>query len=455
MAGSRSDGNLLQTGRSRARPLLRFRRNCLPSPTAWVKANHLANFIWSICNLLRGPYKRNEYRKVILPLTVLRRFDCLLAPTKERVLARSMPKIKAKPESVVRSLLEKITGRPFYNLSKLDLPKLLDDPNQLAPNLNSYINGFSKNVREIMERFAFDQQIARWPRRTCSMKSSRSFARIDLSLERVDNMQMGYVFEELIRIGAEQSNEEAGRALHAARGDQADGQPAALAGKGPAPQPRGQNHLRPGLRHRRHALGRRKLHPRPQRRRQPAALRPGLERRGLGRLQVRHAHQGRGRRQHHPRRHLHPGRLRPRRRRQEDAPSTTCWPIRPSAWSGSSSSVTSSTSATPSDTACRASTTARCSSSSTCSRRCGAQGRRQPHRHRLQRLAALHRRRRQRREQHPPVDHRKRLAGGRGRPARPALLQHRHLHLHLGAHQPQGTPERKGKVQLIDARSSS
>jgi type I restriction enzyme M protein len=95
----------------------------------------LASFIWSICNLLRGPYKRNEYRKVILPLTVLRRFDCLLAPTKARVLAEH-PKMKAKPETVVRSLLEKVTGRPFYNLSKLDLPKLLDDPNQLAPNLD-------------------------------------------------------------------------------------------------------------------------------------------------------------------------------------------------------------------------------------------------------------------------------------------------------------------------------
>ena len=109
----------------------------------------LAGFIWSICNLLRGPYKRNEYRKVILPLTVLRRFDSLLAPTKVQVLAEH-PKIKTKPETVVRSLLEKITGRPFYNLSKLDLRKLLDDPNQLAPNLNAYINGFSKNVREIM-----------------------------------------------------------------------------------------------------------------------------------------------------------------------------------------------------------------------------------------------------------------------------------------------------------------
>ncbi len=171
--------------------------------------SQLANFIWSICNLLRGPYKRNEYRKVILPLTVLRRFDCLLEPTKPRVLAEH-PKIKARPETVVRSLLEKITGRPFYNLSKLDLPKLLNDPNQLAPNLNAYINGYSKNVREIMERFAFDQQIVRMAEKNLLYEVVKKFAAVDLSPELVDNVQMGYVFEELIRIGAEQSNEEAG-----------------------------------------------------------------------------------------------------------------------------------------------------------------------------------------------------------------------------------------------------
>ena len=171
--------------------------------------SQLANFIWSICNLLRGPYKRNEYRKVILPLTVLRRFDCLLAPTKAQVLARHS-KIKAKPETVVRSLLENVTGRPFYNLSKLDFPRLLDDPNQLAPNLNAYINGYSKNVREVMENFAFDQQITRMAEKNLLYEVVKKFAAVDLSPERVDNVQMGYVFEELIRIGAEQSNEEAG-----------------------------------------------------------------------------------------------------------------------------------------------------------------------------------------------------------------------------------------------------
>jgi type I restriction enzyme M protein len=171
--------------------------------------SQLANFIWSICNLLRGPYKRNEYRKVILPLTVLRRFDCLLEPTKAAVLAE-YPSIKNKPETVLRSLLQKITKRPFYNLSKLDFKKLLDDPNQLAPNLNSYINKFSPNVRAIIERFGFDEHIARMAEKNLLYEVIKAFAKIDLSSSQIDNVQMGYVFEELIRVGAEQANEEAG-----------------------------------------------------------------------------------------------------------------------------------------------------------------------------------------------------------------------------------------------------
>ena len=173
--------------------------------------NHsqIASFIWGICNLLRGPYKRNEYRKVILPLTVLRRFDCLLEPTKEQVLD-AYPGIQNKPETVVRRLLEKITGRPFYNLSKLDFPRLLNDPDQLAQNLVSYINGFSSNVREIIERFKFEEQVHRMQEKNLLYEVAKGFSNVDLSPRRVDNVQMGYVFEELIRIGAEQANEEAG-----------------------------------------------------------------------------------------------------------------------------------------------------------------------------------------------------------------------------------------------------
>jgi type I restriction enzyme M protein len=171
--------------------------------------SQLANFIWSICNLLRGPYKRNEYRQVILPLTVLRRFDCLLECTKAKVLTEHA-RLADKPETIIRHRLQQVTGRQFYNLSKLDMPKLLDDPDQLAPNLNSYINSFSPNVRSIMERFAFDVQITRMAEKNLLYQVIKSFAAIDLSPDKVDNLQMGYVFEELIRIGAEQSNEEAG-----------------------------------------------------------------------------------------------------------------------------------------------------------------------------------------------------------------------------------------------------
>ena len=171
----------------------------------------LVGFIWSICNLLRGPYKRNEYRKVILPLTVLRRFDCLLAPTKAEVL-KQYQTLEGKPENIVRSLLQKVTGHQFYNTSKLDFPRLLDDPNQLAQNLAGYIAAFSPNVRAIMEKFAIDEQIARMDGKNLLFAVIKAFCdeRLDLSPDKVDNLQMGYVFEELIRIGAEQANEEAG-----------------------------------------------------------------------------------------------------------------------------------------------------------------------------------------------------------------------------------------------------
>ena len=169
----------------------------------------MARFIWGICNLLRGPYKRNEYRKVILPLTVLRRFDCVLAPTKQQVLAAAAEH-RAKTGSLRNKLLEAAAGRSFYNISELDFARLLDDPNQLAPNLHAYIRGFSDNVREIIDRFGFGEHIGRMAEKDLLFQVVQRFASLDLSPERVDNMQMGYVFEELIRIGAEQANEEAG-----------------------------------------------------------------------------------------------------------------------------------------------------------------------------------------------------------------------------------------------------
>jgi type I restriction enzyme M protein len=171
----------------------------------------MANFIWSICNLLRGPYKRNEYRKVILPLTVLRRFDCILEPTKAKVLAE-YDKLKGKSENIVYAKLKNITGVSFYNLSKLNFKKLLDDPNHIAQHLNSYINAFSPNVRQIFERFDFGVQINKMNEKNLLYEIIKKFASDDVNLSpsKIDNMQMGYVFEELIRIGAEQANEEAG-----------------------------------------------------------------------------------------------------------------------------------------------------------------------------------------------------------------------------------------------------
>src|SRR5574343_69228 len=180
----------------------------------------LANDIWSICNLLRGPYKRNEYRKVILPLTVLRRFDCLLAPTKAQAL-ETFNQYKGKPESILRSVMQSVTGYPFYNLSKRELApsqkgrnSLLDDPSNLAPNLNSYINGYSPNIRAIFDHFKFGEQISKMAEKNLLFQVIQKFATFDLSFSGLPTdqaaMQMGYVFEELIRIGAEQSNEEAG-----------------------------------------------------------------------------------------------------------------------------------------------------------------------------------------------------------------------------------------------------
>jgi len=173
--------------------------------------SNMANFIWSICNLLRGPYKRNEYRKVILPLTVLRRFDCILAPTKQAVLDE-YHKIKDKSENIIEAKLTALTGVPFFNLSKFSFANITHDPNQIAPNLTNYINGFSKNVRTIFQRFDFGVQVSKMNEKNLLFEVVKKFASddLDLSPEKFDNIQMGYIFEELIRIGSEQSNEEAG-----------------------------------------------------------------------------------------------------------------------------------------------------------------------------------------------------------------------------------------------------
>lgn len=167
------------------------------------------SFIWSVADLLRGDYKQSEYGKVILPLVVLRRLDCVLAPTKEAVLAEH-GKHQGRVENV-DPILERITGhKGLFNTSKFDLPKLLDDPNHVADNLRAYIAGFSAVPREVVHRFGFDVHIDRLDRSKLLYLVVSKFCDIDLHPDRVSNVEMGYVYEELIRRFSEQSNETAG-----------------------------------------------------------------------------------------------------------------------------------------------------------------------------------------------------------------------------------------------------
>ena len=168
----------------------------------------LSSFIWSVADLLRGDYKQSEYGKVILPFTVLRRLDCVLEKTKAAVLAEQAEKMKlvANPEPF---LLRK-AGQSFYNISPLDMVKLMGDSDHIRENLYSYIQEFSLPVRDIFERFDFYAQIDRLHKCGLLYQVAERFAQIDLHPEAVDNTQMGLVFEELIRKFAEISNETAG-----------------------------------------------------------------------------------------------------------------------------------------------------------------------------------------------------------------------------------------------------
>ena len=168
----------------------------------------LSAFIWSVADLLRGDYKQSDYGKVILPFTVLRRLDCVLEATKPAALKELEAKTKlgVNPEP----FLLKKTGLKFFNQSPLDLPKLLGDPDHIAHNLFTYVQGFSADVRDIFDHFEFQAQVDRLAKAGLLYQVAEKFAQIDLHPEAVSNMQMGLVFEELIRKFAEISNETAG-----------------------------------------------------------------------------------------------------------------------------------------------------------------------------------------------------------------------------------------------------
>lgn len=167
-----------------------------------------ANFIWSIADLLRDSFKRGKYQDVILPLTVLRRIDCVLAPTKPAVL-ETYEKLRGKLENLDPPL-RRASGYAFYNSSRYDFERLLDDPPNLGANLRNYINGFSENMRDVLDKFNFDNTIRLLEEADLLFLVMERFKNVDLHPDRIDNVTMGYIFEELVRRFNEALNENPG-----------------------------------------------------------------------------------------------------------------------------------------------------------------------------------------------------------------------------------------------------
>ena len=174
--------------------------------------NHsqIVSFIWGVADLIRDTFKRSKYQDVILPLTVLRRLDCVLAPTKRKVLA-----VQARYTGKIENLdpqLRRASGFAFYNTSRYDFEKLLADAPHIAQNLRNYIAGFSPNMREVLEKFDFDNTIAKLDEAGLLFQVMQRFAdpKVNLHPEAVDNATMGTIFEELIRKFNEALNENPG-----------------------------------------------------------------------------------------------------------------------------------------------------------------------------------------------------------------------------------------------------
>jgi type I restriction enzyme M protein len=170
--------------------------------------NDKVNFIWSVADLLRGDFKRSEYAKIILPLVVIRRLDCVLADSKANVVERAT-QLAGRVDNPDQAL-QAVAGREFYNTSPLDFATLTADPANVATHLREYIGGFSPGAFDVIEKFRFDAQITRLDEADLLYQVVARFADIDLHTDAVDNTEMGYVYEELIRRFSEQSNETAG-----------------------------------------------------------------------------------------------------------------------------------------------------------------------------------------------------------------------------------------------------
>lgn len=161
------------------------------------------SFIWSIANKLRGPYQSDKYKDVIIPMVIIRRFECALSGTKSAVVEqyKKMPAYPAKA-------MYKISGYQFYNTSEFTLAELLNDADHIAANFKSYINGFSANIQDIIRNLEFDKQIDKMDKHNRLLSVVKAFSELDLDPATVDNMKVGYIFEELIRKFSE--NAEAG-----------------------------------------------------------------------------------------------------------------------------------------------------------------------------------------------------------------------------------------------------
>lgn len=177
--------------------------------------DQLKGHIWEIANRLRGPYRPPQYRLVMLPMVVLRRLDCVLEPTKDAVLQQYHKlSVQEMPESAIERMLSKAADpartQPLYNTSPFTFAKLLGDAENIAPNLVAYINGFSTTARTIFERFKFSDQIEKLDASNRLYTIVKAMAEVDLHPNRIDNLQMGYLFEHLVMRFNEQANEEAG-----------------------------------------------------------------------------------------------------------------------------------------------------------------------------------------------------------------------------------------------------
>jgi type I restriction enzyme M protein len=173
--------------------------------------NHgeIVSFLWGVADLIRDTFKRGKYQDVILPLTVLRRLDCVLADTKEKVLGKQA-ELRSKKLDNLDPQLRKIAGFAFYNTSRYDFDKLLADAPHLAANLRNYIAGFSPNMREVLEKFDFDNTISKLDEAGLLFQVLERFKKVDLHPNRIDSPTMGTIFEELIRKFNEALNENPG-----------------------------------------------------------------------------------------------------------------------------------------------------------------------------------------------------------------------------------------------------